>query len=166
MPRVRARRATGTEIVSAFSAIGEGPDPKAIARAHRRVNKNLTAPEQARLKLAAMEEDGLLHAHTTKVARRIVEAGLAAADINPAQPEPPPEWVAELGPVEAAKKFRLAQAAWAPTSKAPHVFSIASQVVTADARVQAAKNTPPAQLNVAVQVVMTPQKYDVIEVDE
>jgi hypothetical protein len=48
-------------------------------------------------------------------------------EIPPDAKEPLPEWIAELGPTEAWKRFRVAQAAWMGAKDAPVGISIAAQ---------------------------------------
>lgn len=51
------------------------------------------------------------------------------ANIDPAQDEPPNEWVRQLGEKEAWRKFRLARAGWKPARELPSGVKIASTVV-------------------------------------
>ena len=98
----------------------------------------------------------------------IMASGLAAAEINPGDEEPPAEWVRELGDAEAQRRFRIAKAAWLPGRDAPHLFAIASEFVKADAKVRAAQSQPGTKLAVAIQMVMPQQvqQYEVVDLDE
>ena len=75
------------------------------------------------------------------------------SEIDPNASGPPQEWIDELGEKRAWKKFRVAMAAWEPTSKQPAGLAAATAITASSLR--NFSSAGPSSVNiVAKQVVM------------
>ena len=70
------------------------------------------------------------------------------ADIDPENPECPPEWIAELGEIRAARKLRIARASWMSAKNAPVALKIAQSIVTGAMKARATADAAPKHLNI------------------
>jgi len=110
-----------------------------------------------------------------KIEDRILEKSLAtvedftsARDIDPGQEEPPPEWVAEHGPVEAAKRWRVARAAWDTKKDSPVFLGLAKDVALGIIKAREGRTVNVSSLNVAFVVAAPPKvadAYPIIDVE-
>lgn len=93
-----------------------------------------------------MEDTILLRAAT------VVDSALAWAEVDKAQYDPPPEWVAEMGEQQARQRLRVAQAAWLSQAEAPVGLKLANNVMIgiAKARGQQSKLRTGNSLNVQI----------------
>lgn len=82
-------------------------------------------------RLARIEE---LENEIFERASGVVNAGLSFTEIDPYQPDPPPQWVEQYGEEGAQLRLRAAKAMWAPASMAPSGFKLAAQVMAGIAR--------------------------------
>lgn len=105
---------------------------------------------------------------------RVVDAGLAWSEVEAAQQEPPPDWIAEYGPAEARQRLNVAKAAWMPKSLAPTGIDLSVKVMVGIAKARGQRvTTQNNQLN--VQICLPPptskehpaeeEDKDVIDVD-
>jgi hypothetical protein len=99
---------------------------------------------------------------------RVVSAAMAFADIDPGQPEPPPEWVEIYGPEEAKRRLRIASSAWLSKKDAPMGISVAMQIHTGITTARARRGeTGGRVLNVGVLNLALPgRSYDEQEIIE
>lgn len=109
----------------------------------------LTA-KQKRDSLAAEQHERLSRIRTEIHERSagVVDAALRFAEIDPEAKGPPQEWVDELGPDLAMKRFRVAQAAWLNGKQAPAGIKVATDVMLGLEAAKARENAPVLQLNV------------------
>jgi hypothetical protein len=84
-------------------------------------------------------------------------------EIPPDAKEPLPEWIAELGPTEAWKRFRVAQAAWMGAKDAPVGISIAAKTVSNLSKARALRDAGAKTLNIE-KIVFAAPTYGSIEV--
>lgn len=82
-------------------------------------------------RLARIEE---LESEISEKAAGVVNAMLAAVEIDPKQADPPPAWVEEFGEEGARLRLKVAQAAWFPAATTPAFFKLAIQVQVGLAR--------------------------------
>lgn len=99
----------------------------------------------------------------------VVSSTMAFREIDPMDQYPPREWEERYGPVEAARRFAVARAAWMPAKDAPAAIKLAFDLVRAASHDASATSHAP-QLNVAIRVTQTSDKspgemYEVIDVD-
>lgn len=87
---------------------------------------------------------------------KVIEDMHSARDIDPAEPEPPAHWVRALGAEEAAKRFRVAKAAWLSANKAPVFLSLATKTAAAIMKARANQASGPRELNLQVQFIHAP----------
>lgn len=158
-PRKGSYRAAAEEI-RVLEAVGGAVVPEAAQDALSRVDQSLPVAERLRAETLAVNAAGGGYERVVALSREIVEAGLSFADIGPADTDPPPAWVQTWGVEGATRRFRVARAAWLPSREAPSAIAIATDVLKMDARVKAAsKGAPLPQLNVAIQLNITPRTY-------
>lgn len=164
-PRKGSLAAAAAELRAVEAVGGPVVTPK-VEAAIWHVDQSLPVPEKLAAEAQAQEQAGGGYERVVELSRQIVEAGLSFADIGPEDVEPPAEWVKKLGAKEALRKFRMTRAAWQPTRDAPAAIGIAVDVLKMDARVKAAsKGAVAPQLNIAIQMNLSPQKYAEIEED-
>ena len=156
----RPRRTRGVDVLKAVEAAGGSVTDDSVEGAIRAAG---TAAEKVAAAIAPIRDgDKLL-----RESERILEDGLAFSQLDRGAEGPPDEWVKQLGPERAAVKFRLAMAAWMSRADAPVGLHIAQEFVKADAKVRAALNAPPVQMNVAIVMNLNAGPvYEEIEVDE
>lgn len=92
----------------------------------------------------------------------------AARDIDPGQDELPQEWIAELGLAGAAKRLRVAKAAWMNKKEAPVFLEHARATALGIIKARAQQPMNVQSLNVAFIVAAPPKAeraYPVIDID-
>lgn len=104
------------------------------------------AEKAARLARMVQIEDEVF-----QTAAGILAATLDAAHVDPTQPDPPPEWVAELGEKAARQRLAVAKAGWMPRSLAPNFIDVAGRVYTGITRArQHQQSTGPREINAKI----------------
>jgi hypothetical protein len=78
------------------------------------------------------------------------------ADLDPAEKEPPPEWIHELGPEAAARRFRVARAAWMSSRDAPIGLKLAHNAVVGIMKARAVEKQGPKILNATLVQMVGP----------
>ena len=78
----------------------------------------------------------------------VVSAALDFSEIDPAATEPPAEWVDLYGAEVAAKRFRVAQAAWMNGKSAPAGLKVATDTLMGLESVRSRIQAPSVVLNV------------------
>lgn len=85
-------------------------------------------------KLARMARIEELENEVFERAGGIINAGLAFADVDPKQVDPPEAWIAEYGEDAARKRLEVAKSMWLPASVAPAGMKLALQAWTGISR--------------------------------
>lgn len=91
---------------------------------------------------------------------------LAFRDVGPDDAEPPAQWVAQFGQLEANKRLQLAKLGWQAARASPLGVEVARQMAVAVARDRTDAERQVPALNVAIQMVMTPQVFPDLLLDE
>ncbi len=117
-------------------------------------------PATPHLMIRAVEDEIYVEAAST------VRDTLRFKEIDPAQEEPPLEWIAELGEHEAKKRHRLARSGWMPSKDAPVGLKLAQDTLVGFAKVRAAEKQGPRTLNMVYVKLSAPMpEFDEVEVD-
>lgn len=108
-----------------------------------------------------MVEDGLL-----EKALFTLESALSFGELDPARDVGPPvAWIDAMGPEEAARKHRIALAAWASSKDVPHGIKMAQEVSMGVLQNKSNRSAAPAALNIGtVNMVVAAKVYPELEV--
>jgi hypothetical protein len=120
--------------------------------------------KKARLARLADVEDELLDEAST-----VLMDAHRFAEIGPGDEAPPQSWVDELGEAGAAKRFRVAQAAWMKGTDAPVGLKLASATVSAIIKAKAQRDGKEVPVfNVAVVMLPgdAPPQFPELEVEK
>jgi hypothetical protein len=112
--------------------------------------ETMKARDEADLRLRHMA-DSIFAQHL-----QVISDASEFRNIDPSLPEPPAEWVEELGYEEAQNRFRIARAAWLPLKDAPVGLKISQQIVTGIMKAKATEKGGPRTLNVIAVQMTTP----------
>lgn len=166
----RTRKSTAGEAVAALGGVSAAAPAELAVRAARAIQgeplAHLSPVEAARRKGELMKAQGVGLEALVERSRAIVDAGLAFSEIGPEDEGPPADWVQRLGAKAAMERFRLARSCWLPKGELPSGISVATEMLRLDARVKAAQTEGPRTLNVAIQMVMNPAKYEELELED
>lgn len=110
---------------------------------------------QSRLREIA---DGLLEQNLS-----IMESASAFGDIDPADAEPPPEWVKQFGEEGARRRHRIARAAWLSSKDAPVGIANARALVVGMMKSKAMENAAPKHFSVVTVQLTEPQLRKALE---
>lgn len=77
----------------------------------------------------------------------IMQDALAFRDIDPQMTEPPAEWLQEMSPEEARKRFRVAQMATLSRKEAPVAIELASKMLAGIVKARSMDKQGPRVLN-------------------
>jgi hypothetical protein len=78
----------------------------------------------------------------------VVQASVDFAEITPEDEAPPPEWLLRYGAAGAAKRFRIAKAAWKSAKDAPVGIRVATQIASSIIKSRSMEKAAPRQLSV------------------
>ena len=95
----------------------------------------------------------------------VLRGMMSAAQIDWESDEPPEEWVEQMGPDAARRKFQLAKAALLPKKDAPVLLELAQKTVLGIMKSRARDRDHGHQLNVTVELSVPMPDFDVIEVE-
>lgn len=112
-------------------------------------------PKVSELERAERELKKIENEVVTQAYECLSDAG-AWADIDPGETECPPEWVEKLGIDRAARKFRVARAAWMSAKTAPVALSLAKSIMTGAMRAAASAGNGPKHLNINLVSISAP----------
>lgn len=83
----------------------------------------------------------------------IIHAILAAQEICPEQPEPPPHWISEYGEAAAKQRLEVARQGWKPASEMTTMVKVAQQTYVGISKARGHKMSLRAHnLNVQIQL--------------
>ena len=135
------------------AAKGIAPVPAKLGEENAQLAEVITGPERLANQHARLQrlEDDLLER-----AMNIVDGSMAFSEIDPADEQPPKEWIAEFGEEGARRRMRVARASWMNAKEAPVGIKVAAQVAVGIMRANAQKNTGPKVLNIAVVQMTAP----------
>lgn len=146
------QKPTKTEIIpDLFADLEDGDDDLAAQlRTELATKARRDLPEEVRKRLRSLEDEILF------TSGQAVLDTLAFRDIDPGTMEAPAEW--NMDPAEAAKRLRLARAAWENKRTAPVGLAIAPQVFMGISKARAVEKqaTGPKTLNVVVAQMTVP----------
>lgn len=83
-------------------------------------------------------------------ASKVIEDTLLFAQIDPADPNPPREWVDRWGPEEAERKLRIARTGWMTQKDAPVGTTLAARQLLGIMKAKAMEEAAPRSLSITL----------------
>lgn len=87
---------------------------------------------------------------------QIVRDAARFVELRPDATEPPPEWIAKMGPEAAWRRFHAAMGAWMGAKSAPVGLSLAKSIVLGVQRNRAMEKSAPKTLNMMMVQISAP----------
>lgn len=141
-PAKKSRKALRAEALAMKAPEADPVQAEVLARVKSAVDGEKSQRAFEEQQLQNLENEILLQS------MQVLRYATAFGEIDPESLEPPADWIAELGKVEAWKKFRLCKGAWASLREAPVGLKITTDAARSIIRSRSVQKIQPKALSI------------------